>query len=719
MAATESASEPGPAMQAAKTEGSVVDLSGQGLNKLEPISICHSDIDTLILDHNQIIKLEHLEKNERLKQLSVAGNRLVRMMGVSRLTDLRVLNLPNNSIGYIEGLKDLVHLQWLNLAGNNIKVMDQLSSCLVLQHLDMSDNNISHPGDLSKLTALKTLLLHGNIITSLRSIPVHLPPSLTVLSLAENEIRDLNEVSYLTPLHKLEQLSVMNNPCVMATPTLPGFDYRPYILSWCLNLKVLDGYMVSQKEGLKAEWLYSQGRGRSYRPGQHMQLAQYLASVCPLTGTSALQSEEDAKLERILSKQRQHQRQLLQTGNRLFCGPARPTELSVEHHRPEPSERAKHPELPTPPKPAVLPSEPVVQVNSWIGKDASFVPVARSPRSPVGSETSSLRLDDVQTDEEKLHGSLPLETSYVPLNSTSHSKPCSDDSDEEPDEPDSLAPPRPRAPECPVTPSSPPSTVTEGRPSPAPTPDIPMPQPSMFSHPQLNMECSELAIVVPTPGAEKPPMSHTKAAVRIQAWWRGHWVRQSHPVCREVRCEIRLRRIQDHVVFLTNELQRVQKQHEEERLQRMVQEEAVKFLWKQMQCMLEWQSSVSEQLKSVFSVPAASRDVRAPVQTELSLPESGFHSPGKRQRVMDDSLSSTAITGSPGATVQGHGTDEDSQDCSLLEQYLNSVQKREEEETEDRTATPLSPAQLASPHTPKSGSEEDSEKQGPLLEAEG
>uniref|UniRef100_A0AAY4EWK3 Centrosomal protein of 97 kDa n=1 Tax=Denticeps clupeoides TaxID=299321 RepID=A0AAY4EWK3_9TELE len=602
-----------PCTQEMDRHRSVVDLSGQGLNKLEPISICHSDIDTLILDHNQIIKLEHLEKNERLKQLSVAGNRLVRMMGVSRLTDLRVLNLPNNSIGYIEGLKDLVHLQWLNLAGNNIKVMDQLSSCLVLQHLDMSDNNISHPGDLSKLTALKTLLLHGNIITSLRSIPVHLPPSLTVLSLAENEIRDLNEVSYLTPLHKLEQLSVMNNPCVMATPTLPGFDYRPYILSWCLNLKVLDGYMVSQKEGLKAEWLYSQGRGRSYRPGQHMQLAQYLASVCPLTGTSALQSEEDAKLERILSKQRQHQRQLLQTGNRLFCGPARPTELSVEHHRPEPSER------------------PVVQVNSWIGKDASFVPVARSPRSPVGSET------------------LPLETSYVPLNSTSHSKPCSDDSDEEPDEPDSLAPP------------------------------------------------------LPTPGAEKPPMSHTKAAVRIQAWWRGHWVRQSHPVCREVRCEIRLRRIQDHVVFLTNELQRVQKQHEEERLQRMVQEEAVKFLWKQ----------------SVFSVPAASRDVRAPVQTELSLPESGFHSPGKRQRVMDDSLSSTAITGSPGATVQGHGTDEDSQDCSLLEQYLNSVQKREEEETEDRTATPLSPAQLASPHTPKSGSEEDSEKQGPLLEAEG
>lgn len=43
-------------------------------------------------------------------------------------------------------------------------------------------------------------------------------------------------------------MSIMSNPCVMATPSLPGFDYRPYIMSWCLNLKVLDGYIVSQKE---------------------------------------------------------------------------------------------------------------------------------------------------------------------------------------------------------------------------------------------------------------------------------------------------------------------------------------------------------------------------------------------------------------------------------------------------------------------------------------
>ncbi|XP_006094767.1 centrosomal protein of 97 kDa [Myotis lucifugus] len=313
-------------------EGLVVNWSGKGLQKLSANLPCEADIHTLILDKNQIIKLENLEKCSRLIQLSVANNRLVRMMGVAKLTQLRVLNLPHNSIGYVEGLKELVHLEWLNLAGNNLKAMEQINSCTALQHLDLSDNNLPQIGDISKLVSLKTLLLHGNIITSLRMVPAYLPRSLAILSLAENGIRDLNEISFLASLTELEQLSIMSNPCVMATPSIPGFDYRPYIVSWCLNLRVLDGYVISQKESLKAEWLYSQGKGRAYRPGQHVQLVQYLALVCPLTSTLGLQTAEDAKLEKILSKQRFHQRQLMnQSQNEeLSCLP--PTETKAPEH---------------------------------------------------------------------------------------------------------------------------------------------------------------------------------------------------------------------------------------------------------------------------------------------------------------------------------------------------------------------------------------------------
>ncbi|KAI4877137.1 hypothetical protein NFI96_026492 [Prochilodus magdalenae] len=726
----------------------LVDLSSQGLHKLDPNFSCSPDTHTLILDQNHIIKLEHVERNAALQQLSVACNRLVRMMGVSRLTELRVLNLPNNSIGYIEGLKDLVHLEWLNLAGNNIKVIEQLNSCVALQHLDLSDNNISNTGDLSKLTALKTLLLHGNIITTLRTVPAHFPANLTVLSLAENEIRDLSEVSFLAPLHDLEQLSIMSNPCVMATPSLPGFDHRPYVVSWCLNLKVLDGYVVSQKEGLKAEWLYSQGKGRTYRPGQHIQLVQYLASTCPLTSTSALQSAEDAKLERILSKQRQHQRQLLQASHRDSPSPPRPTQLAVEKHL---TDRAKDGAATIEAFTLISQSEPlesVLQVNTWMGSTSSakFTAV----RTPLSGE-DSLVLEDVQTDEEKLHGSLlSSESAFLPVSSAVHSPSPPDSDEEELDEPDSLAPPKPspsqhqkveteKSSQLKIietqknrTDHSTPQAQTDGMVH----LNISNQQNCLVNGEAVLQNGTEAGIEQIKQHAAVTQCKPDEAAVKIQAWWRGHWTRQQHPQAKEVRCEIRLRRMQDHIVYLTAELERVRKQQEEEKLQRMVQEEAVKFLWKQLQAMLEWQSSVKEQLSylppprssAVGPIPAVSKDTTTapPMRSELSIPESGFHSPGERQGALEDSLSSTATAGSP-ETVRSAGPVGDSQDGSLLEQYLSSVQRQEEEEDEaeeergsERTGTPLDTSVLS----PLRGSEPayspdtESGRQHPLLKAE-
>ena len=36
---------------------------------------------------------------------------------------------------------------------------------------------------------------------------------------------------------------------------------------------------------LKAEWLYSQGKGRHFKLGQHIETVQYLSGVCPLTAS--------------------------------------------------------------------------------------------------------------------------------------------------------------------------------------------------------------------------------------------------------------------------------------------------------------------------------------------------------------------------------------------------------------------------------------------------
>ncbi|PSN42828.1 hypothetical protein C0J52_14402 [Blattella germanica] len=264
-----------------------LDLTGQGLKKI-PKAQPHDAqvVTTLILDNNDLQRWDNIDSYPILKKLSATHNQLLRMYGIARLHGITTLNLSHNSILTIEGLKDLVHLKWLCLAANNIKSFT--CECFY---------------------KFQQLLLHGNRISQLRQCERHLPPSIVMLTLASNNITDLNEMSHLVHLTNLREFTIMSNPCVNMTGNCIGFDYRPFIINWCMSLKVIDGFVVDAIESLKAEWLYSQGRGRQFRVGEHQALGQYLASVCPLTGDS-LQSEDDRKLRLILSKAQQHQQQL-------------------------------------------------------------------------------------------------------------------------------------------------------------------------------------------------------------------------------------------------------------------------------------------------------------------------------------------------------------------------------------------------------------------------
>ncbi|XP_033334123.1 centrosomal protein 97kDa isoform X4 [Megalopta genalis] len=297
----------------ASTESSAcetLDLSGQGLKKL---SRCPSDADisTLILDDNELQRLDNLDSYHRITKLSIVRNQLLRMYGVSKLHNLVTLNLANNGILTIEGIKDMINLQTLCLAGNNIKSIEHLHTNTKLEHLDLSENSISHISDISYLKNLKELFLHNNRIITLRQCERYLPTSLETFTLANNNITDLNEMSHLANLKNLIHFSIANNPCVSMAGNSIGFDYRPFVINWCMSLISIDGYPVDPIESLKAEWLYSQGRGRQFRVGEHALLAQYLASVCPLSGES-LENETDRKLRLILSKAQHHQQQLNQ-----------------------------------------------------------------------------------------------------------------------------------------------------------------------------------------------------------------------------------------------------------------------------------------------------------------------------------------------------------------------------------------------------------------------
>ena len=59
-----------------------------------------------------------------------------------------------------------------------------ISSFHLIYFVTMNINNFLH----------QSLLLHGNTISNLRTAPNHLPKGLQILSLAENDLSDLNEV---------------------------------------------------------------------------------------------------------------------------------------------------------------------------------------------------------------------------------------------------------------------------------------------------------------------------------------------------------------------------------------------------------------------------------------------------------------------------------------------------------------------------------------------
>lgn len=286
-----------------------LDLSRRGLKKVPKEDDAHI-YRSLILDENDLQKIENIDSYLRIESLSIARNQLLRMYGVCRLHNLRDLNLSYNGILTIEGLKELQHLRRLSLAGNNIKTIEHLNTNLRLQYLNLNENNITNVGDLSYLRELKELHLNGNRITHLRQCDKHLPPQLEMVDLGKNNITDLNEICSLVGLTVLNAVVIADNPCVQMTGAVAnGFDYRPFVLNWCMTVQSIDGFAVTPIESLKAEWLYSQGRGRQFRVGEQAGLCRYLASCCPLNG-EALESDSERKLRLILSKAQQHQKQL-------------------------------------------------------------------------------------------------------------------------------------------------------------------------------------------------------------------------------------------------------------------------------------------------------------------------------------------------------------------------------------------------------------------------
>ncbi|XP_063227949.1 centrosomal protein of 97 kDa isoform X2 [Bacillus rossius redtenbacheri] len=604
-----------------------LNLSKRGIKKLSKSQPGHAQaVKTLILDGNELQRWDNIDSYPGLTKLSAVDNQLLRMYGVSRLHHLTSLNLAHNSILTIEGLKDLSQLRWLCLASNKIQAIEHLQTNVQLEYLDLSENKITHIADISYLKSLQELLLHSNRISQLRQCERHLPTSLVSLTLANNNISDLNEVSNLAHLTVLRELSIANNPCVAMTGKSLGFDYRPFLINWCMSLKVIDGYVVDALEGLKAEWLYSQGRGRQFRAGEHQALVEYLAGACPLSG-DALQSEEERKLRLILSKAQQHQQQLREqvtessntrgtrprgsSLNRSQSSPA-PSPASQRRVRSARSQRSGGSKTPGMDVPK-LDSRMASSCHAAISSDYNASGLMSQSLDPsLLFATSSYAKDSVGTAQSDISSGntgseMGGEDSSCQLQAASKLVPV----------PESLMSPdyRPAntvpskfgrgAGACDKAPGA-----TRGSPkmprgaAPRPVqarPDAPgvgpAPPPGRLEasseDEDSEMSASKLEVIrhraqekwqrkeTVTPVQSDASVAE-KAAVCIQRMWRGYRTRNLDQKVQGVIKDIQASRIQDHVVKLMTEMEATRTMMEWERKQRELHMQAISALWKKM-----------------------------------------------------------------------------------------------------------------------------------------
>ncbi|XP_043643974.1 centrosomal protein of 97 kDa [Drosophila teissieri] len=373
-------------------EKHILNLSKQKLKKVPKQDDAHS-IRQLILDDNELQKIDNIDSYLKIETLSLARNQLLRMYGVCRLHCLRELNLSFNGILSIEGLKECIHLRVLNLEGNNIKTIEHLNMNVNLECLNLAENSIGSISDMSYLRNLKELYLHGNRLTHLRQCDKCLPTSLETLTLAKNSINDLNEICTLSHLSNLLSISIADNPCVTMTNSLDGFDYRPFVLNWCMSLKYIDGFVVDPIESLKAEWLYSQGRGRQFRVGEQSGLAKYLSSVCPLVG-KALENENDRKLRLILSKAQHHQRQLQEE---IMDNANSSASTSPSSHRKKPTSRIQSPRFS---RLSGRQGSPESMVNSYHGNSSNNSIVSDNGSSNHSLQMSISLIENIKNDGE-------------------------------------------------------------------------------------------------------------------------------------------------------------------------------------------------------------------------------------------------------------------------------------------------------------------------------
>jgi len=154
-------------------------------------------------EDDKALKL-HMVNLGKLEDLLLDNNQIVKINGELALPNLKSLYLSHNQISEIEGFSKLVNLETLYLSWNKISEIENLEKIVNLTDLYLSNNLITDIKGINTLDRLKILKLSRNNIKTIKG--VEFPQSLGSLDLSYNPI----------PKQELEELEEMLPDCYIS-----------------------------------------------------------------------------------------------------------------------------------------------------------------------------------------------------------------------------------------------------------------------------------------------------------------------------------------------------------------------------------------------------------------------------------------------------------------------------------------------------------------------
>jgi hypothetical protein len=152
-------------------------------------------------------EIDQLFKKGNIKTLDLRNTRISSLAPLQKKIPLLSINLSGTFLNEDADLGSLNNFEFehIQLDGNNIGCLETLKTNTQLNSLSLNNNKLTKLGFIDKFNNLETLYLEKNKVMQVSSIPEG--HGLTYLSLSDNPLNDIED---LTKLTKLEHLKLNN-----------------------------------------------------------------------------------------------------------------------------------------------------------------------------------------------------------------------------------------------------------------------------------------------------------------------------------------------------------------------------------------------------------------------------------------------------------------------------------------------------------------------------